>query len=551
MQTILPWENEELEQLLRNLIAHGTEAAKIDFKAEIETATADQKAELLKDVTAMANTYHENYADHGFLIYGVKAKAIAGIRQTEADTDKLQNHIEQILKTYISPMPQIYAVGFKAVTGEQWGVIVIPPRNNKPHMFFKDLQCTDPKRSRKKGEWFVRRGSTTDHGLPEDLAMITQRQMELLLEPLRESTRNLQLRVAKVEEQYNSALFNLVERAVAALPGVGFRKSGGSEELAADIGEGLNIDLPARLRRTLRTPKDALAENLVAEAKVLRDFLDGASTDLPWAPKLNDAGRNKKIVEILEEKTRSLQLSLATIVLNDRKAAYADPLLRAVKVLAKTTEVPSGQTYNPMGEALRYYPLGLILYTIFACGVAVGRGDLLNQVLDIPLKRSGRKEPVHILDLFYFWRPAKTFFNDAFTQRWCEPMVQRIRQVINDRVGEMFGEFSESEFFFRGEFVLALIPIDVNITNGSGVDDRAPLPGLYLYMHEAYEAIEGLLLEHPDWLDNFYKNPLNDILGIFDKNAHKATAPDCMAIGLHDLSTAEFYRQSLQSKAKA
>jgi hypothetical protein len=218
MQTILPWENRELEALLQGLIAHGTEAAKIDFKAEIETATADQKAELLKDITAMANTYDENYADHGFLIYGVKGKAIPGITQTEADTDKLQSHIEQILKTYISPMPQIYVVGFKSLTGEQWGVIVIPARNNKPHMFFKDLQCADPKRSRKKGEWFVRRGSTTDHGLPEDLAIITQRQTELLLEPLRETVRNLQLRVAKAEEQYNSALFKLVERAVSALP---------------------------------------------------------------------------------------------------------------------------------------------------------------------------------------------------------------------------------------------------------------------------------------------------------------------------------------------
>src|ERR1700722_10349064 len=124
MQTILPWENKELEALLQGLIAHGTEAAKIDFKAEIESATADQKAELLKDITAMANTYDENYADHGFLIFGVKGKTIAGITQTEADTDKLQSHIEQILKAYISPMPQIYVIGFTTAKGEQWGVIV-------------------------------------------------------------------------------------------------------------------------------------------------------------------------------------------------------------------------------------------------------------------------------------------------------------------------------------------------------------------------------------------------------------------------------------------
>lgn len=550
MQAILPWENRELEALLQGLIAHGTEAAKIDFKAEIETATADQKSELLKDITAGANTYDENYEDYGLLIYGVKGKAITGITQTEADTDKLQSHIEQILKTYISPMPQIYVIGFKVATGEQWGVIAVPPRNNKPHMFFKDLQCTDPKRSRKRGEWFVRRGSTTDHGLPEDLAIIAQRQTELLLEPLRESVRSLQFRIAKMEEQYNSALFKLVERAVSALPAVGVRESEDSQELSAEIGGALGLDLSARLKQKLRTPKDALAEDLVAEAKALRNFLDGASTDLPWAPKLNDAGGNKRIVEILEEKTRSLQLSLATIVLNDRSDAYTDALLRAVKTLAKATEVPSGTTYNSMGPALRYYPLGLILYTIFVCGVAVGRGDLLKKVLEIPLRRSGRREPWHILDLFSHLYSAGALFNDAFTQRWCEPIAQRIRQVINDRIGEMLAEFSESEFFFRGEFVLALAHIDISITSRLSVDYQVPLPGLYLYMEEAYEVIEGFLLEHPDWLDKFYKNPLDEILGIFDQNASKAIAPLCIAIGLRGLRAAEFYRQSVQGKTK-
>ena len=161
-----------------------------------------------------------------------------------------------------------------------------------------------------------------------------------------------------------------------------------------------------------------------------------------------------------------------------------------------------------MGHALRYYPLGLILYTIFVCGVAAGRGDLLRQVLEIPLKRSARKEPLAYPRPFLLLvRARKALFNDAFTQTWCEPIAQRIRQVINDRIGEMMAEFSEPEFFFRGEFVLALTPIDLSTTNGLAVADRAPLPGLYLYMQEAYDVIEGLLLEHPDWLDKFYKNP--------------------------------------------
>jgi hypothetical protein len=550
MQTILPWDNEELQTLLQDLIAHGTEAAKIDFKTEIETATAEQKAELLKDITAIANSFDTNYADHGMLIYGVKGKAIIGITQTESDTDKLQSHIEEILKTYISPMPQIYVVAFSIATGERWGAIIIPPRNSKPHMFFKDLQCADQKRSRKKGEWFVRRGSTTDRGLPEDLAIITQRQTELLLEPLRESVKNLQLRIAKVEEQYNAALFKLVERAVSVLPAVDIQRSEAREELGAEIEDALSMDLPSRLRQKLRTQKDALAETLIVEAKTLRNFLERASTELSWAPKLNDAVGGRKIIETLEEKTRPLQLSLATIILNDRNETYTDALLRAVKILSKTIEVPTGTTYNSMGEGVRYYPLALLLYTIFVCGVAVRRGDLLKKVLAIPLRRSGRRQTEHILDLFYRWRGAGALFNDAFSQRWCEPMAERIRQVINDRIGEMFGEFSEPELFFRGEFVLALTPIDHSITIGSAGGEPTPLPGLYLYIEEAYEVIEEFLVERPDWLAKFYNSPMDEILRIFDRNASKAIAPNCIAIGLHGLRTADFYRQSLQGALK-
>ena len=263
-QKILPWDNDELRKLLEDLISHGTETAKVDFKAEIETTTPEHKAELLKDITAIANTYDDNYHDHGFLIYGIKTKVIIGITQTEQNTDKFQNTIEQLLKTYISPMPQIYVESFETSTGQKWGAVIIPPRNNKPHMFFKDFSCpTNQTRTRKKGEWFVRRGSTPEPGLPEDLALITQKQTELLLEPLRESVRVLQTRVGKTEEQYNSALFQLVERVLLKLPENAATKIEEKEEIDANLGQALGMDLPTRLKHKLHTPKDALTEDLI------------------------------------------------------------------------------------------------------------------------------------------------------------------------------------------------------------------------------------------------------------------------------------------------
>lgn len=551
-QEILPWNNGELETLLKGVISHGTEVAKIDFKTEVETATNEQKADLLKDIIAIANTYDTNYDDHGFIIYGVKAKAITGITQTESDTDKFQNHIEQLLKTYISPMPQIYVLGFED-TGKKWGVIVIPPRNNKPHMFFKDLFCADRSRSRKKGEWFVRRGSTTDLGLPEDLAIISQRQMEVLLEPLRESIRSLQSRVGKTEDQYNSALFKLVERAVSAIPEKTPPKPDDIQidvTDTIDVSESLGIDLPTRIKQKLRTPKNAIAEDLITEAKTLQEYLTGPGTGLTWIPQLQDPEENKKIISGLENKTQALQLSMATIMLNDSKGEYTDALVRAIKILAKAVEVPSGTQYNRIGVALRYYPLMLLLYTIFICGVVANRGNVLKQILEIPIKHRQRNATSPITDIYFFSYEAKSLINDAYAQRWCEPIAQRVRQVIGDKIAEMITEFSEPEYFFRGEFVLALTNIDKDMSKGEDAEHRTPLGGLYLYMHEAHDPIMDLIAENPEWFAKLYDHPLNEILDMFDRNAHKMAGSGCFAIGMHGIKTAQAYQEMLQKKAK-
>lgn len=556
-QELLPWNSTELQTLLEGLVAHGTETAKVDFKTEIETGTPEQKADLLKDVIAIANTYDESYGDHGFLVYGVKAKVITGVTATETDTDKFQNHIEQLLKTYISPMPQIYVLGFETTDGKKWGTIVIPPRNNKPHMFFKDLSCSDRSRSRKRGEWFVRRGSTTDPGLPEDLAIIGQRQTELLLEPLRESIRTLQSRVAKTEDQYNSALFKLVERAVSAIPEKMAQKLEEPENLqieiddAIDISESLGMDLPTRIKQKLRTPKNAIAEDLTSEAKRLREYLDGADTGLPWAPQLKNPDGNKKIITDVEERTRALQLSIATIILNDSKGEYTEALLRSLKILAKATEVPSGVQYNRIGEGLRYYPLILILYTIFICGVAANRGNILKQVLEVPIKHPRRGGATSsITDVYFFSYEVKTLINDAYAQRWCEPIAQRVRQVLSDKIAELITEFSEPEYFFRGEFALALTNIDKGMSEGEEADHRVPLGGLYLYMHEAHDPITEFISENPDWFAKLYSHPINEILDMFDRNANKMAGSGCIAIGLHGLKTRETYDESIRRKAQ-
>ena len=541
-QQILPWSNEELETLLKDLIAHGTETSKVDFKAELETTTPEQKAELLKDVTAIANTYDdENYSDYGFIVYGVKAKTLVGVTTTETDTDKLQNTIEQILKTYISPMPQIYVTGFVLPDGKHWGAIIVPPRNSKPFMFVKDLSCaSNQNKSRKRGEWFVRNGATTDPGLPEDLSRITQKQLELSLEPLKESLRTLQVRVNRTEEHYNSALFTLVERALQ-----GSQTSNQTdEEVAAPSVVGiLGMDLPSKLKQKLRTPTDAIAEEVVGEAKALRTYLEAADAGLPWTPQLNNTEGNKQIPADIEERTKALQISLAVIVLNDTKGIYTDTLLRSLKILTKTIEIPSGTQYNRIGEALRYYPLHLLLYTIFVCSTAAKKADLLKKVLEIPLKHRERGVVSAITDVYFYSYEAKALVNDAFGQRWCEPLAQRIRQTMTDNIGDMLTEFSEPEYFFKGEFVWSLSYIVECMKRGEDAEHRMPYGGLYLYLHESHDPISDLIEENSNFISAVYQQPLEEIFDMFDRNASKMSASNCHG-GLWGFKTMDTYNRT-------
>jgi hypothetical protein len=530
---LLPWTNPELKELLKDLIAHGTEAAKADYKAELMLDTQDQKAEFLKDVSAIANTVSDVYADYGFLIYGVSGKAITGTTTTERNTDSLQNTIEQLVKTYLAPMVQLYVIGFTETGGQEWGVIVVTPNNNKPYMFMKDMQCQDPKRSRKRGEWFVRRGATTDPGLPEDLMMITQRQFAASIDPLKDSIRSLQGRIARMEDEYRSGMIAVIERALSGGVGGTPQGSGDGTSVAEDI---LQYDLPSRLKQRLQTPSDKIADELIAEAMSLRGFLEGTKTGLPWAPQLNNPEESRRLVELLEEKTRTLQVSIATILLNDSKNTYTEALMRVIKIMARTTDAPMGVQFNRLGPAIRYYPLGIILYTVFVCGVAANRASVLKQVLKTPLVQRQRNERVSILSVAYYWYEARELFNEAMGQRLCEPIPQRIRQIMSDAIGDQLAEGAEAEVFFRGEFVMALAGIDAGVW-----DKDIPLPGLYLYLDEAHRAVEDFLEDHPSWFETLYNRPVEEILALFEKNAGKVVKQGCMALGLSGLKILEAY----------
>ena len=117
----MPWTPTQLEGIARRLVQQATEGPKVDYKREILTDTAEAKAELLKDLCAIINTADGRYENFGFLLFGTSPGKIDGATRTTRDTDKLQNTVEQLIGSYLSPAFGVHAYAFEEENGDWWG----------------------------------------------------------------------------------------------------------------------------------------------------------------------------------------------------------------------------------------------------------------------------------------------------------------------------------------------------------------------------------------------------------------------------------------------
>src|SRR5581483_11769098 len=92
----IPWSNEALEKLLRSVINTG-EATKVDFKSALSMTSGGEKAELVKDIQAFANSFDHAYGNHGFIILGAKPGALTYTSFSQ-DADKTQATVDQIVR---------------------------------------------------------------------------------------------------------------------------------------------------------------------------------------------------------------------------------------------------------------------------------------------------------------------------------------------------------------------------------------------------------------------------------------------------------------------
>jgi len=141
-------------QKLKQLLSR-EEGEKLDFKACLKLTTESERKELVKDVTAIANSK----GGRGHIVFGVedKTKRILGIDKTAFKEEQIQ----QIIYNRTDP-PVPVQVDFVEYEGKDLAVITIFKSRHAPHQVIQT------------GAFYIRRGSTTDHLRRAELASILQ-----------------------------------------------------------------------------------------------------------------------------------------------------------------------------------------------------------------------------------------------------------------------------------------------------------------------------------------------------------------------------------------
>jgi predicted HTH transcriptional regulator len=178
----LPWDRQSLEDLLRKVIPTG-ETSKVDLKRDFELSDVPHQAELLKDISAIANTYNQHYRNHGFVVFGVEQTSLVGCTFPDNE-DHVQASIDDLIKKYLGQFITTHLFIFSDAD-KQWGVLVVPPTRNAPHVFINDVH------KRYRGDVYVRNGTMTVKAQPEDYVRFFGQRLEEHTYELRQTVSDL------------------------------------------------------------------------------------------------------------------------------------------------------------------------------------------------------------------------------------------------------------------------------------------------------------------------------------------------------------------------
>jgi predicted HTH transcriptional regulator len=141
---------QKLKQLLMR-----EEGEKLDFKAELHLSAENDKKELVKDVTAIANSR----GGRGYIIFGVedKTKHVLGIDPEIF----MEEQIQQIIYNRSDP-PVPVNLDLVQLEDKTVAVLTIFRSHHAPHQIMQT------------GSFYIRRGSTTDFARRSELASMMQ-----------------------------------------------------------------------------------------------------------------------------------------------------------------------------------------------------------------------------------------------------------------------------------------------------------------------------------------------------------------------------------------
>jgi hypothetical protein len=137
------------------LIEAGDETPRVELKSVLDLSTNTNKAEFVKDVSALANTPGGN----GYLVFGVLDRKehqsrppealhdfICGVpKRSPKDVGALERQMNQVLEAYCNPPPSVgYEQLWHEASGKWIGVVTIPRSSKRPHVIIRRGEGIQP-----------------------------------------------------------------------------------------------------------------------------------------------------------------------------------------------------------------------------------------------------------------------------------------------------------------------------------------------------------------------------------------------------------------------
>ena len=204
-------------QKLKQLLLR-EEGEKLDYKAELHLVTESDKKELVKDVTAMANTR----GGRGHILFGIedKTKRILGIDPAVFQEEQIQ----QIIYNRTDP-PVPVSIDLVQIEDKTVAVLTIYRSPHAPHQILQT------------GAFYIRRGSTTDFARRSELASMMQENGLMTFETVAVKSATLEdLDFDRIKSFFRSMDISMEQPQTLLLEAFGFISNKGGGDFSPTIG---------------------------------------------------------------------------------------------------------------------------------------------------------------------------------------------------------------------------------------------------------------------------------------------------------------------------